>query len=153
MKIPWSVVSISLLGPALVFGQPGRGEAPGWRGDQPGKPAMTRLADDPDLTPQQRQALRQLRQNWQEQEVDLRGDVQKARLAVRKQMAEPTVNRAALMAAVEAESTAELALRKARMEHMLEMREIVGPEKARRMLKAAREDRPGGLERRGPRGE
>jgi hypothetical protein len=76
---------------------------------------------------------------FQVQMIDLKANIQKARLEVRKLVNQDTVNREAVMKAVEAESAASLALRKAVVEQQIKAREIIGPEKAAQLREMRQE--------------
>lgn len=88
--------------------------------------------------------------------IKLRADVELAEAEVRNLMRANTVDRAAVMKAVEAAGAAHLALRKAVIEERLAFREIAGAEavkKVRHHLAQRRDDGAGPGERRGSRAD
>jgi len=144
MKIVSTILAVTAITVAAASAQPGRGDGSGPRGDKDSfRPKMERIADDLNLTAEQKQKLENLRDEFQAQNVDRRSSVQKAKLEVRRLLKQDVVDRDALMKAVEAEGAADLALRKARIEHLLKVRDIVGPENAER-LRELRDERRGG---------
>lgn len=149
MKAIYAILLMSAMLIAAASAQPGRGDGAGMglAGEKgQGRPVM--LIDNLGLTPEQQKAVRAARDEWMEQSIDLRGAVQKAKLAVRRELTAETVNRDAIMSAVEKEAAAELELRKAMVDHQLKIREIVGPEKAEQLMEMMRDQRGGG-----PRGD
>jgi len=152
MKTFYTILLVSAISVAAAVAQPGRGDGEGFKGDKSKqRPNREQMAEKLDLTPEQQKALKDLRQDIQVQMIDLRANVQKARLEVKNQMTQEAVNREAVMSAVEAEAAAELAVKKAMIEHQLKVREIVGAEKAEQ-LRDMFQDRHGG-EMRGFQGE
>jgi len=151
MKTFYTVLLITAMSVATAVAQPGRGDGEGSKGDSSKqRPNREQLAKKLDLTPEQQKALKELRQDFQVQMIDLRASVQKARLEVKNQMSREAVNRDDIMLAVETEAAAELAVKKAMIDHQLKVREVVGPEKAEQMIEMM-QDRHGG-DRRGPSG-
>jgi Spy/CpxP family protein refolding chaperone len=65
--------------------------------------------------------------------IKLRADAQLAEADVRRLMQDDTVDRAAIMKAVEAAGAAQLAVRKAMIEERLAFREIAGPDAAKKV--------------------
>lgn len=132
---------LTALTAAVASAQPGQGQR-GVGGDKPMKrgPDYGKLMDQLDLTAEQRSALDQAQRDFQKKMVDLRADVKNARDAMRDLADTTSASREQAMAAVEAESAAELALRKAMVEHRLQVRDIIGTENAAK-LKALRDER------------
>lgn len=120
---------------ATAWAQPGSGDGKQHKkgGDQGKGMNPERVAEQLGLTENQEDALRTLQHAWQAQLIDLRADSQKAKLELRRVMREPESTREQIMAAVEADNTADLAMAKARAEHFLKVRELLGPEKAAQM--------------------
>jgi len=151
MKTFYTALLVSAISVTAAVAQPDRGDGEGFKGDKSKqRPNREQLAEKLDLTPEQQKALKDLRQSLQGQMIDLRANVQKARLEVQNQMSQDTINRDALMAAVEAEAATELAVKKAMVDHQLKVREIVGAEKAGKMREMFQDRHGGGM--RGPGG-
>lgn len=154
---------LTALTAAVASAQPGQGQG-GHKGDKAMKrgPDLAKMMDQLDLTAEQRSALEQAQRDFQKKMVDLRADVKNARDAMRDLTETTSTTREQAMAVVEAESAAELALRKAMVEHRLQVRDIIGEENAAK-LKELRDERrdemreqrggPGGKDRKGPRGD
>jgi Spy/CpxP family protein refolding chaperone len=154
---------LTALTAAVASAQPGQSQG-GHKGDKAMKrgPDHAKLMEQLDLTAEQRSALEQAQRDFQKKMVDLRADVKNARDAMRDLTETTSTTREQAMAAVEAESAAELALRKAMVEHRLQVRDIIGEENAAK-LKDLRDERrdamrdqrggPGGKDRKGPRGD
>lgn len=107
------------------------------------------------LTEQQVAALKARFAEAEKTMIKLRADVETAEAELRALMRADTVDRAAIMKAVDAAGAAHLALRKAMIEERLAIREIAGKDatkKARRLL-AQRRDGDCGPRERGPRAD
>ncbi len=143
-----TILALSALSLATtVYAQPGRGmgdgQGRGARGNQDGRPNWSRMADDLELTAAQQRSLMDMRHDFQAEMIPLQAGVKTAALDVRRHMTAETVDTAALNAALDAESAAKLALRKARVAHQLKVREVIGSENADRMQQNRRGG-PGG---------
>lgn len=146
-KILISMLVVSAMGIAAAMAQPGQGDGQGPKGNkEKHRDGIERMSDKLDLTPEQQKALKDLRQELKGQMIDLRANVEKAKLAVESQMTAEQINRDALMAAVDAESAAELAVKKAMIDHHLKVREIVGAEKAEQMFRHWKDRRGEGMD-------
>ncbi|HMP90903.1 MAG TPA: periplasmic heavy metal sensor [Kiritimatiellia bacterium] len=152
MKTIATILVFTAISIAAASAQPGRGEKPGPREERggPDRPARERLVDRLDLTPEQSKQLAELREQFRAETMDLRAAVEKARLEVNHQLRQESVDQAALMKAVETESAAHLAMRKATVQHQLKVRDIIGIEKAQKLQEMRqewredrRESRPG----------
>jgi len=147
----------AMMAAATVWAQPGGGDGKQYKkgGDQARGMNPERMAEKLGLTGQQEDALRTLQHDWQAKLIDLRADSQKAKLELRRVMREPESTREQIMAAVEADNTADLAMAKARAEHFLKVRELLGPEKAAQLhdMRGGPRDEPRGGMNRGPHGE
>ena len=132
---------LTALTAAVASAQPGQGQG-GFKGDKAMKrgPDHAKLMEQLDLTAEQRSALDQAQRDFQKKMVDLRAEVKNARDAMRDLADATSTTRDQAMAAVEAESAAELALRKAMVDHRLQVRDIIGAENAAK-LKELREER------------
>jgi Spy/CpxP family protein refolding chaperone len=150
MRTFYTALIMSALCAGAALAQPvgGDGFGPGGRDgkERPGRAIAGQL----ELTPEQQKALRVIRQEFHAAAIDLRANIEKARLEVQSLMTADTVNREAIMTAVEKEGAATTALRKAMVEQHLKVREIVGPEKAAQMMETMQNRRGGGM--RGPHG-
>lgn len=119
------VVLAGLSGQALAQ-RPGRGPAgrePAGRG--PDRVAMMKEAG---LSDEQIAALRDVRDGVRREVIELRSEMQVARLDFRKEMEADTPGEAAVMAALERVHAAQLQVRKAQVRGLLKAREIAGPE-------------------------
>jgi Spy/CpxP family protein refolding chaperone len=123
---------------AVAVAQPGQGSGKGAM-KMKHRPNPEQMAKELGLTAEQTAAMRAAHEAFQVQMIDLKANIQKARLEVRKLVNQDTVNREAVMKAVEAESAASLALRKAVVEQQIKAREIIGPEKAAQLREMRQE--------------
>ena len=108
------------------------------------------LAEKIGLTDQQVSALQARLDDAQKSMIKLRADVELAETEVQRLMREDTADRAAVMKAIEVAGAAHVALRKAMVEERLAVREIVGPDAARKLRRHVGRQRG---ERRGQDGE
>lgn len=153
MKTIQTILLVTVFGIGSAFAQPpGHGDDRGWNKDHHKRFNPERLAEKLDLTAEQTTALKDAQYALEEKMIDLKANHQKAKLALRGQMDADTVDRDALMSAVEAESAAQLAIKKTMIDHKLEMKEILGPEKVAELeaMKKSRMEKRG--DNRGPRG-
>jgi Spy/CpxP family protein refolding chaperone len=81
-----------------------------------------------DLTAEQETALKGMRDSFQSAMIDLRANVEKARLKVRSAM--DSDDKEAVLSALQAESDAQLELKKARVGFQYAVDDVLGPEKA-----------------------
>ena len=135
MKTLSKAVFLTAMSAAVALAQPGGGMMGQGKGDMKMKhrPDMEQMADELDLTAEQRQAMEDAQSAFRMNMIDLRATAEKARLTVRTQMRQTTVNRDEVMKAVDAEGAADLAIRKAVINHQLAIRTILGPEKIEKM--------------------
>ena len=149
MKTWMTAVLLSAMSVAVASAQPGQGPSEGGK-KMKHRPNPERMMEELDLTAEQQEALKQSQRDMQKQMVDLRADVKDARDAARSLMTSASVTREEAMKAVESEAAAELALRKAMVDHQLKVREIVGPENAAKMIELREERREERREKGGP---
>jgi Spy/CpxP family protein refolding chaperone len=135
MKTCMTIAMITLTSAALTMAQPGPREGAGAPGPRDGGrmnrgPGVERPIDKLNLTTGQQEQLRELRREAATNLRPLQDALRAARETTRSLMAAPTIDRDEVMKSVQAEGEAYLALSKARVKHQLDVREIVGPEKA-----------------------
>jgi len=133
-KAAW--IMMAMMVAATTWAQPGGGGGkPNKKDGDHGGRGMNpeRMAKELGLTEQQQDALGALQHEWQTKLVDLRADSQKAKLELRRIMREPESTRDEIIKAVEVDNAADLAMAKARVDHFLKVRELLGPEKAAQM--------------------
>jgi len=123
---------------AVAVAEPGQGPGKGEM-KMKHRPSPEQIAKELGLTAEQSAAMRTAQETFQVQMIDLKANAQKARLEVRKLVNQDTVDREAVMKAVEAEGAAGLAMRKAVVEHQINIREIIGPEKAAQLREKRQE--------------
>ena len=115
-------------------GGPGKMKDKMWGG-----PNLGQMLDNEDvvqqlgLTEDQVTALKARFAEAEKTLIKLRADAQVAEAEVRHLMQDDTVDRAAIMKAVEAAGAAQLAVRKAMIEERLAFREIAGPDAAKKV--------------------
>ena len=141
MKTLTTILIATAMTAAIASAQPGPGQGPQGGGKMINRPNPERIFEKLDLTAEQRDALDQEQRNFQKQMVDLRADAKKTRETMRDLMDSATVSREEAVAALEAESAAELTIRKAMLDHRLKIREIVGPENAAKLVEMRDERR------------
>ena len=149
MKTWMTAVLLSAMSVAVASAQPGQGPSEGGK-KMKHRPNPERMMEELNLTTEQKDALKQSQRDMQKQMVDLRADVKDARDAARSVMTSASVTREEAMKAVESEAAAELALRKAMVDHQLKVREIVGPENAAKMIELREQRRDDRREKGGP---
>lgn len=134
MKTISTIVLIVIANALTVSAGPGwgmKGKGDGEGGGHKNREArMERIANKLDLTPEQRDQLATLREKGQAEMRPLQEALRDAREDTVTLMEADPVDRDAVMRSVVAEGAAYLALSKARAEHQLARREILGPEKA-----------------------
>jgi Spy/CpxP family protein refolding chaperone len=149
MNMLTRVLILTALTATAAMAQPpgprmGQGDGPKNKGPRPGA-----MADKLDLNQEQREQLKSLRQEAQQSMRPLQEALREARQATAKLIADENATSDEVMKSVVAEGAAYLALSKARAEHQIKVREIVGAEKAAQMLEMREEWRE---QRGGPRG-
>lgn len=134
MKTISTAVLILIASAVTASAGPGwgmKGKGDGERGQYQNREArMERIADELELTAEQREQLSALREEGREEMRVLHEALRDAREDTVTLMEADPVDRDAVMRAVVAEGAAYLALSKARAERQLARREILGPEKA-----------------------
>lgn len=162
-----AMMGASALAATAQPGPGGPGGREGMRGERPMGARIQAVLENPELlekiglTDQQVSALRARLDEAQKTMIKLRADAELAETEVQRLMREDTVDRAAVMKALDAAGLAHVAVRKAMIEERLAFREIAGPDAARklrqhlgRQMKEGRgrddEDRPFRKERKGP---
>lgn len=135
MKTLKTAVMVMMVGSAAALAVPGQGRG-GERGRDTGdrEPGRGRMMASLDLTSEQKDQLRALHEEQAETMVDLRAAAEKAHLKTVSLLSQETVDRDAVMKAVKKEGAAAEALRLAHVEHQLKVREVVGAEKAARLM-------------------
>ena len=150
MKMITTIMAIVLMSSAAALAQPGPQAGKGMRDEFAKRgPRAERMMDELDLTQEQRDQLMTLRKEARQTMQPLHQSLREARDATRRLIMTDDAPDAEIIAAVEAEGEAYMALSVARVEHQLKVRAIVGAEKAARLVEMRDERRE---ERGGPGG-
>lgn len=106
---------------------------------------ITRVLNSPEtaakvgLSKEQVEKLKSVQFEFQKKEVALKADAETAKLDMQQAMSQEKVDKAAALKAFDKVAEKETALRRAGMEHMLDMKEIAGPEVVKKVQDMIRE--------------
>lgn len=127
--VTFSAVAVFLLLGSTAFGDHHGRPKGKHRGGHIRNPFNPRMMERLDLNSEQKESLKLLRFETKKRNIKLRADVELSKTELRQLLSADVPDEAAVMAAIEKTGAAKIAMEKLHVEHILNTRAVIGPEK------------------------